>query len=94
MPSSPNYVRNYKEEYAQPKGGGSAKAKKKRALNNKARRQHPTARKGDGKDVAHKDNNTSNNSPSNLSLQSHKRNRSFPRTTTAGRKHGNSTRKS
>jgi len=94
MPSSPNYVRNYKQEYNQPKGGGSAKAKKKRAGNNKARRNHPTACKGDGKDVAHKDNNTNNNSPSNLSLQSQSTNRSFPRTKTAGRRKASKVRKS
>jgi hypothetical protein len=43
------------------------------------------ARKGDGKDVAHKNNNTNNNSLSNLSLQSKSKNRSFKRTKTARR---------
>jgi hypothetical protein len=43
-------------------------------------------RKGDGKDVAHKNNNTSNNSKSNLSVQSKSTNRSFARNKNAGRK--------
>lgn len=42
--------------------------------------------KGDGKDVAHKDNNTANNSRSNLAVQSKAKNRSFPRNKNAGRK--------
>lgn len=36
-------------------------------------------RKGDGKDVAHDDNNTGNNSMRNLLVQSKKENRSFKR---------------
>jgi hypothetical protein len=44
------------------------------------------ARVGDGKDVAHKDNNTSNNSMMNLLLQSPSKNRSFPRNKKGGHK--------
>ena len=58
-------------------------AKKQRARNNKARRLAQKAgwdKKGDGKDVAHLDNNTHNSSMSNLSHQSPKKNRTFDRT--------------
>lgn len=57
-------------------------------MNNKARRKmirEGKAAKGDGKDVAHKDNNQRNNSSSNLVLQSKSKNRSFARTKTARR---------
>jgi hypothetical protein len=87
MPSSPNYKRNYKEEYDRYHAKPSVK--KKRAANNRARYKMEKAgkvSKGDGKDVAHKDNNTSNNSKSNLSVQSKSKNRSFARTKNAGRK--------
>ena len=64
-------------------------AKRKRAQRNKARRileREGKVSKGDGKDVAHKDNNTANSSRSNLSVQPKSKNRSFPRTKTARRK--------
>ena len=48
MPSSPNYKRNYKDEYA--KHHSSPKAKKERAARNKAARAKGQA----GKDVDHK----------------------------------------
>lgn len=79
--------RNYRKEY--DSYHGTAKAKKQRARNNAARRKMIAAgkaHKGDGKDVAHRDNNTKNNSMSNLSLQSKSKNRSFARTKTARRK--------
>ncbi len=78
--------RDYKKEY--DNYHSSEKAKKQRARNNKARRLMVEAgrvRKGDGKDVAHRDNNTRNNSLSNLSVQSKSKNRSFNRTKTARR---------
>lgn len=67
------------------------KAKKQRAENNAARRKMIKAGKahvGDGKDVAHLDNNTKNNKLSNLRLQSKHKNRSFARTSTSKRKRG------
>ena len=85
MPSSPNYVRNYKQEYS----NDSPKRKKNRALNNKARRKMKKAglaKVGDGKDVAHRDNNPRNNSRSNLAMRPKRANRSYARTRTAGRK--------
>jgi hypothetical protein len=44
------------------------------------------AKKGDGKDVAHRDNDTSNNSMRNLLLQPPKTNRSFKRNSRGGHK--------
>lgn len=87
MPSSKNYVRDYKAEYDNYHSKPSAK--KQRAENNKARRtaiSSGRARIGDGKDVAHKDNNTSNNKSSNLAIQSKSTNRSFDRNAKAKRK--------
>jgi len=42
--------------------------------------------KGDGKDVAHSNNRTSDNRMANLKVQSPSSNRSFKRNTKAGRK--------
>lgn len=79
--------RNYKKEYNNyhSKPG----AKKKRAANNTARAKMVQAgkvKKGDGKDVAHKDNNAKNNKMSNLKTQSPSKNRSFKRDKNARRK--------
>jgi len=85
MPSSPNYIRNYKQENS----NDSAKRKKNRAANNRARRlmvKAGAAKKGDGKDVSHKDNNSRNNSRSNLVMKTKRANRSYARTQNAGRK--------
>lgn len=79
--------RNYKSEY--DNYHSSDKAKKKRAENNAARRKMEKAgkvSKGDGKDVAHKNNRTSDNNMSNLSAQSPSKNRSFARDKNAKRK--------
>ena len=86
MPSSPNYKRNYKQEASTD----SPLRKKKRAMRNKARRVALKAglvKKGDGKDVDHKDGNAMNNKRSNLSVKSAKSNRSYPRTKSAGKKY-------
>ena len=85
MPSSPNYKRNYKQENS----NDSPLRKKKRAMRNKARRVAKKAglvKTGDGKDVHHKDGNAMNNKRSNLSVKSASKNRSFPRTKSAGKK--------
>lgn len=74
---------------AQAKYNAKPEQKKRRAQRNAARRKMEKAgkvHKGDGKDVAHKDNNTANNSRSNLAVQSKAKNRSFPRNKNAGRK--------
>ena len=86
MPSSPNYVRNYKQEAKTE----SPLRKKKRAMRNKARRVVAKAglvKKGDGKDVHHKDGNAMNNKRSNLSVKSASKNRSYPRTKSAAKKY-------
>lgn len=73
---------------AQAKYNSKPAQKKKRAQRNAARRKMIAAgraRKGDGKDVAHRNNNTGNNSMSNLSLQSKAKNRSFKRNSKAQR---------
>lgn len=72
-----------------PNKGGRAAAQKRynskpeqvarRTSRNAARAKMQKAgrvKKGDGKDVAHKDNNPKNNSPKNLGVQSKAKNRS------------------
>lgn len=74
---------------AQAKYNSKPEQKKRRAQRNAARRKMiraGKARKGDGKDVAHKDNNPHNNSMRNLLLQPPKKNRSFKRDKNARRK--------
>jgi len=74
---------------AQAKYNSKPEQKKRRAKRNAARRamiRAGKAKKGDGKDVAHLDNNPHNNKKSNLRIQSKAKNRSFARTKTARRK--------
>ncbi len=76
MPSSPNYKRDLKQEYATQVKRGETK---KRAKRNAARRKLMKAgvvKKGDGKDVNHKRGVGAGNSRSNLSVQSKSKNRS------------------
>lgn len=83
MPSSKNYVRNYKQEYKEQ--GSSTKAKKQRARNNKARRdaiRKGKVTKGSTNDVAH----TKAGAKGSTFIQSRSKNRSIPRTKTAKRK--------
>lgn len=87
MPSSKNYVRNYKQEYKNYHA--SPEQKKKRASRNAARSEMEAkgkVRKGDGKDVDHKNTNARDNSKGNLRVQSKSANRSFPRNKNAGKK--------
>jgi hypothetical protein len=73
---------------AQKKYNSKPEQKKRRAQRNAARAKlikAGIARKGDGRDVAHKDNNTANNSMANLMLQAPSRNRSFKRNRKAQR---------
>jgi len=79
--------RDYKSEYENYHS--SEKAKKKRAENNAARRKMEKAgkvSKGDGKDVAHSNNRTSDNRMGNLKAEAPSKNRSFKRNSSAGRK--------
>ena len=85
MPSSPNYVRNYKQEAKTE--SSTRKAKRNNRL--KARKTLQKAgvvKKGDGKDVHHADGNALNNKRSNLKAVNASKNRSYPRTSTAGKK--------
>lgn len=69
-------ARDYKKEYREYHA--SEKQKRRRAARNKARRKmakEGRVRKGDGKDVDHKDRNPHNNSRSNLRVQSKSKNR-------------------
>ena len=78
--------RNYRQEYDRYQG--TAAQKKRRAGSNKARRlmvAKGKAKKGDGKDVAHKDNNPLNSVAKNIRMESKKSNRSFKRTKNARR---------
>jgi len=79
--------RDYKSEYENYHS--SDRAKKKRAENNAARRKMEKAgkvSKGDGKDVAHSNNRTSDNRMGNLKAEAPSKNRSFKRNSSAGRK--------
>ena len=71
-------VRDYAKEYQNYQGTDAQK--KRRAMRNKARRlmiKSGRAKKGDGKDVHHKDNNPYNNARSNLRILSKSLNRSI-----------------
>ena len=76
--------RNYKREYEIYQS--KPEQKKARARRNKANRLKGTYGNHDGLDVAHQDNNTHNNSKSNLRLQSPGKNRGFARTKGGHRK--------
>ena len=69
-------ARNYKEEYKD--FHSKPDQKKRRAGRNAARRKMAAAgkvKKGDGKDVHHKDGNTLNNKKKNLRVESKSKNR-------------------
>lgn len=85
MPSSPGYIRDYKQE---AKYHSTPSQKKKRASRGRARyslMKKGRVRVGDGKDVDHKDTNANNNSDSNLRVQSEGTNRSFKRNRLGGK---------
>ncbi len=68
--------RDYKQEYADYHS--RPEQKKRRAGRNTARRlmiRKGLARKGDGRDVHHRDSNTLNNNPNNLAMMSQNKNR-------------------
>ncbi len=71
-----NYRKEYDSYHAKPR------QKKRRAQRNSARAKMVKAgkaRKGDGKDVDHKNRNTADNRSKNLRVVSKSKNRSFPR---------------
>lgn len=74
---------------AQAKYNAKPEQKKRRAERNAARAKMVSAgkvSKGDGKDVAHRNNNTAVNAMFNLAVQSPAKNRSFARNSKAKRK--------
>jgi len=80
-------ARNYKKEYKNYQG--TAAQKKRRAMRNKVRRmmlRKGKVKKGDGKDVHHKDGNPMNSKKSNLKVVKRSKNRSFARNRKAGKK--------
>jgi len=80
-------ARNYKKEYKNYQG--TAAQKKRRAMRNKVRRmmlRKGKVKKGDGKDVHHKDGNPMNSKKSNLKIVKRSKNRSFARNRKAGKK--------
>ncbi len=79
--------RNYRKEYDNYQG--KPEQKKKRAKRNAARAKMEKSgkvRKGDGKDVDHKNGNPKDNSSKNLRVQSKSKNRSFARDKNAKKK--------
>lgn len=71
-----DYAKEYREYHAKPE------QKKRRASRNAARRlmiQKGKVKKGDGKDVDHKNRNPLNNSLANLRVTSQKENRGWRR---------------
>ena len=80
-------ARNYKKEYANYQGK-PAQVKKRTSRNAASAKLSAGGyvKKGDGKDVHHKDGNPRNNAKSNLRVQSAGTNRSFPRNKKAGKK--------
>ena len=82
MPSSPNYKRDYRQEYDSYQG--KPEIKKRRAQQNKARRmleREGVVSKGDGKDVDHKKplSKGGTTTRSNLRVKSASANRSYKR---------------
>lgn len=79
--------RNYRKEYDNYQG--TEQQKKNRASRNAARRKLAAGgavKKGDGKDVNHRNGNPKDNSRKNLSVTTKSANRSFPRNSRAGKR--------
>jgi|TARA_R100001086_G_scaffold138000_1_gene72152 hypothetical protein len=77
-------MRNYGSEYKRYQKQSTQK--KNRASRNAARNllmKQGKVKKGDGKDVAHRNGNPRDNRPKNLAVSSKRANRSFRRTRTA-----------
>lgn len=84
IPSSKNYRRNYKQEHktAKRRGEVSSGPNGDNASRKRARyklEKQGRVKKGDGKDVDHKNRNPKDNSSKNLRVQSKSKNRSFSR---------------
>ena len=87
MPSSPGYKRDYKRERAlqlkSPKSDLAANRSRKAAR--RMLEKGGLVKKGDGKDVDHKNRNYKDNSVKNLRVQLKGTNRSFSRKAEAGK---------
>ena len=80
-------ARNYRKEYDNYQGKPAQK--KRRAMRNRGRRmmeREGKVKKGDGKDIHHRDGNPMNFKKSNLSIKNKSKNRSFARNRKAGKK--------
>jgi len=80
-------MRNYKKEYANYQG--TTTQKKNRASRNAARntlKKAGVVKRGDGKDVNHRNGNPKDNRIKNLSVTTKRANRSFPRNARAGKR--------
>lgn len=84
MPSPEGYKRDYKQEYKTAKrrgevsSGSNGDNAKRKAARRKLEKEGKV-RKGDGKDVDHKNGNPKDNSRGNLRVKSKSDNRSFSR---------------
>jgi hypothetical protein len=90
MATGPNSMKNTPaRQAAQKKYNAKPEQVKRRAQRNAARAKMVKAgkvRKGDGKDVMHKNGNPNNNDSANLKVGSQKENRSYARTKSARKK--------
>ena len=80
-------TRDYRKEYDNYQG--TPAQRKRNDARKAARRKLVSAgkvKKGDGKDVHHKDGNPKNNKKSNLAVTTKAKNRSFPRNAKAEKK--------
>ena len=80
-------ARNYRKEYDNYQGKPAQK--KRRAMRNRVRRmmeREGKVKKGDGKDIHHRDGNPMNFKKSNLLIKNRSKNRSFARNRKAGKK--------
>lgn len=80
-------ARNYRIEYDNYQG--TPEQRRRNDARKKARRlmeKEGKVRKGDGKDVDHKNGNPKDNSKKNLRVTNKTNNRSFPRNSKAGKK--------
>ena len=81
--------RNYRQRKEYENYHGKPEQKARRAARGRARTKMEKAgkvRRGDGKDVDHKNGNPKDNRKSNLRVQSKSKNRSYARTKTARKK--------
>jgi hypothetical protein len=72
MPKKRDYKKEYRDYHGKPE---QIKRRSNRVLSRRKMIKASKAKKGDGKDVDHKDRNPANRAMSNLRLQSKKKNR-------------------